>query len=432
MARIDSVYDYYMSTYANKEVSRYDAHKKSELRRVYNSIVKANKESPLYKISNMEEAKKFAIDIKEGTKSIQNVVAALSDSYGGFEDSFQKKVAVSSEEDNVAVKYVGNGEEDNSTDTFSIDVQKLAQPQVNTGNYLKDDVLSFKPGSYSFDLATPSTTYEFIYTVNDGDTNKDVLTRLSNLIASANLGITAEVLERDDNFSALSLTSRQTGLSAEEAYLFNINPDATNDSIVAMSQLGIDKITQEASNSSFTLNGAMRSSLSNTFTINNTFELTLKQPTDGCPATIGFKTNSEAVADNIQTLLDAFNGVIKTAENYADTGASAGNKLFNDVGSVSKSRQASLAYIGLMVADDGQISINKDILAAAVQPDRAGETYQTLTDFKDALGEKAGNVAINPMSYVNKIVVAYKNPGHNFNTPYISSIYAGMMLDKIV
>ena len=49
------------------------------------------------------------------------------------------------------------------------------------------------------------------------------------------------------------------------------------------------------------------------------------------------------MADNIQTLLDAFNGVIKTAENYADTGASAGNKLFNDVGSVSKSRQASLA-----------------------------------------------------------------------------------------
>ena len=83
MARIDSVYDYYISTYANKEVSRYDTHKKSELRRVYNSIVKANKESPLYKISNMEEAKKFAIDIKEGTKSIQNVVAALSDSYGG-------------------------------------------------------------------------------------------------------------------------------------------------------------------------------------------------------------------------------------------------------------------------------------------------------------------------------------------------------------
>ena len=34
------------------------------------------------------------------------------------------------------------------------------------------------------------------------------------------------------------------------------------------------------------------------------------------------------------------------------------------------------------------------------------------------------------MNYVQKVVVAYKNPGHNFNTPYISSIYSGMMLDS--
>ena len=43
MARIDSAYNYYMSTYANKEVSRYDSHKKSDLRKIYNQIVKKNK-----------------------------------------------------------------------------------------------------------------------------------------------------------------------------------------------------------------------------------------------------------------------------------------------------------------------------------------------------------------------------------------------------
>jgi len=35
------------------------------------------------------------------------------------------------------------------------------------------------------------------------------------------------------------------------------------------------------------------------------------------------------------------------------------------------------------------------------------------------------------MNYDNKIVVAYKNPGHNFATPYITSIYSGMMLEQI-
>ena len=50
MAKIDSVYNYYLTTYGSSNVSRYDAHKKSQLRDVYNRMVKLNKESPLYKI----------------------------------------------------------------------------------------------------------------------------------------------------------------------------------------------------------------------------------------------------------------------------------------------------------------------------------------------------------------------------------------------
>ena len=52
MAIIDSAYQYYLSTYGNSATSRYDTHKKSQLRDVYNQIVKINKESPLYKVKN--------------------------------------------------------------------------------------------------------------------------------------------------------------------------------------------------------------------------------------------------------------------------------------------------------------------------------------------------------------------------------------------
>ena len=45
MAAIDSAYQYYLSTYGNSTVSRYDTHKKSQLRDTYNKIVKTNKES---------------------------------------------------------------------------------------------------------------------------------------------------------------------------------------------------------------------------------------------------------------------------------------------------------------------------------------------------------------------------------------------------
>ena len=154
MARIDNAYAYYISTYAQKTVSRYDSHKKSELRKVYNKMVKINKDSPLYKIPNLTDAKKYAIDIKENARSIQNVVASLSDQYGSFEDSFKKRVAMSSDDEKVSVTYIGDGSEESKTNNFDIEVQRLATPQINQGRFLKDNTLSMRPGAYSFDLNT--------------------------------------------------------------------------------------------------------------------------------------------------------------------------------------------------------------------------------------------------------------------------------------
>ncbi len=429
MARIDSAYDYYISTYAQKKVSRYDSHKKSDLRKVYNQILKSNKDSPLYKIPNIEDAKRHAIDIKESAKSIQNVVASLADRYGAFEDSFQKKVAVSSDEEEVGVTYIGDGSEDNNAENFSISVKELAAPQTNVGNYLKDTYHSLPTGSYSFDLNTGSGSYEFQYNVSLEESNLDILTKLANLVNSSDLGITAELRSDGNGSSALALTSLQTGLSENETSLFTIAPNASAASIEAMDVLGINQITEPAHNSSFTLNGTEHSSYSNTFSINNAFELTLKKP-GTAPVTIGFKPNTDAIADNIQTLVDAYNSILSTAHSLSDSNVSAGNHLFNDMVSVSRSQQGSLQYIGLMSSEDGTLHIDKDILTQAVTSERAPQTFETLSKFRDSIGQKAESVAINPMSYVNKVVVAYKNPGHNFATPYISSIYSGMMLDE--
>lgn len=433
MARIDNAYNYYMSTYANKEVSRYDCHKKSDLRKIYNNIVKTNKESPLYKIPHLEDAKKFAIDVKEHAKSIQNVVASLSDRYGNFDDSFRKKVAVSSNEEQVCVKYVGDGTEENSFEEFTVEIEQLASPQVNTGNFLVDEEMGFQSGSYSFDLNTNLSSYELQYNVNPGETNRDILNKLHKLINSSNLGITSEILEDGNGSSALQLTSNQTGLSEEEDSLFSIKPATSGGSITAMDLLGIHQVSSMAENASFKLNGASHSAISNSFTINNAFELSLEGiSSDGVIATVGFKEDSDAIADNIQTLVDSFNGILDTATSYSDNNVGRSNKLIADISSCSKSRKSDLESIGLMVGDNGAITINRDILSQAVNPERAEQTFDTLKEFKNSVGKKAEYASIDPMNYVNKIVVTYKNPGHNFPAPYLSSIYSGMMLDSFV
>ena len=118
MAVIDSAYQYYLSTYAGSGMSRYDTHKKSQLRAVYNNIVKVNKDSPLYKINFTRDTGRFAIDIKEQARSIENFIAALSNNApdDNAEHAFSRKIAQSSDEDAVSVQYIGsNMDADNST-----------------------------------------------------------------------------------------------------------------------------------------------------------------------------------------------------------------------------------------------------------------------------------------------------------------------------
>lgn len=428
-AIMDNMYNYYLTTYGNSTVSRYDSHKKSELRSVYNSIVKVNKESPLYKIKDSGDMQKFAIDIKESARGLTNVVASLSTG-NDLAHAFQKKVAVSDQADIVSVSYIGDDEDGENTSSFQLEVKKLATAQLNHGNYMKSGQLDLEPGSYAFDLNTNTNSYEFQFNVNSDDTNRSVQERLATLFNTANVGVRAEVVEDESGQTALTLTSKQTGLTEGESYLFRVMPETSSESMKVMDKLGIAKVTTPASNSSFLLNGQERSSYANTFTINNTFEVHLKGISeDGSPATLGFKTNVDAVADNIQELVDAYNSVIQTANQYKDT-QTASHKLLADIGSVAQRFENDFENIGLIVHEDSSISIDRSLLADAIDSENAQESFGVLNQFKNALGAKARQASINPMQYVNKVVVAYKNPGKTFATPYITSVYSGMMLDK--
>jgi len=435
MARIDA-YAYYLSTYGQNRPTRYDSHKKSDLRKIYNAIVKTNREAPLYKLSGEDEVAKYAIDIKENAKAIQNVVASLSDNYGEFTDSFRKKVALSSDEDTVGVKYIGNGTETGELENFNIEVTQLSSPQVNTGHFLRNDALSIIPGKYSFDLNVNYAAYEFQFNVNPGESNLDVMRKLAGLVNRSSLGISATIKHgttpEGEPASALNLTSRQMGRSSEEP-IFSIKPGPTSESIQFLERLGIEKITKQAENSRFLINGEEMESLSNTFTINDTFELSLnKTSPEGQPVKISFKTDVDAVADNIMSLVNAFNGILKIAEGSSAEVTGDTNKLFNEMSSVSRSRRESLGEIGLDVADNGTITLNKEQLEIAIQPENADKTFGRLSAFKNAMGAKADTIAINPMNYVNKVVVNYKNPIKTFTAPYFSSVYSGMMLDRYI
>ncbi len=331
---IGSAYDYYLTTYGSRQASRYDSHRKEDLRKTVNKINLLNKESPLYKVKISGDVQKFAIDIKENARSIKNIVASFSETDEGIAAGFHKKIATSSNPDAVTAEYIGDSTALTASEGFEIEVLQLASPQTNIGGFLKQDAYDFLPGSYSFDLNMNSNSYEFQYNINVGDTNEDVLHKLARLVNNAHIGLKADVLNGSQDMSALRLESRQTGLGPDETSLFRIMSDNDPESRQAMQLLGIDAVAAQAENSLFLLNGKKHSSYSNTFTINNAFSVELHSVTPkNSPVEIGFKPGSEAVTDDIQSLVNSFNSILRVADNHSETKLS-NQKLLRDMGSI--------------------------------------------------------------------------------------------------
>lgn len=430
---IESAYDYYLTTYGSRQVSRYDSHRKEDLRKTVNKIKLLNKESPLYKIKISGDVQKFAIDIKENARSIRNIVASFSETEEGIGAAFHKKIATSSNPDAVTAEYIGDSSTLTSSEGFDIEVLQLAMPQTNIGNFLKRDAYDFLPGSYSFDLNINSYSYEFQYNINIGDTNEDVLHKLTRLVNNSHIGLKADVLNGSQDMAALRLESKQTGLGPQESSLFQIISNNDPDSRQTMRILGIDSVAAAAENSTFLLNGVKRHSYSNTFTINDTFSVSLHDVTPKHePVKVGFKPGSEAVTDDIQSLVNSFNSILSVAENHSKTQLS-NEKLLKDMGSIAKTYSSAFTPLGLSVSKKGMISVDRTKLTQSIVSEDADQNLEVLNHFKDAIGRKADEASLDPMNYVNKVLVTYKNPNSakNFVCPYISSVYAGMMVDRI-
>ncbi len=424
-----TAYRYYLDVYGASAATRYDTHNKSELRTVYNNMVKVNKDSPLYKLRNDTSIPRFLIDIKENARQAKNVISSLADSTEGLESSFQKKVATSSDEGIVTASYIGGNNDKGVSHEYAIEVRQMAAPQSNMGNFLDSKNLDLAPGEYAFDLVTTTNSYEFQYTVSPEDTNRSVQEKLARLFNTSGVGISAEVVTDEKDRSSLKLTSKQTGLSDNKSVLFDITPKASSQSMDALDTLGIDRMASPAQNSVFILNGAEHSSYSNTFTINKEFELTLHGISpEGSSAKIGFKTSVDSVADNLQELVDSYNGFIHTGERYS--GSRQGNRLLQDFKNVSYAYRNDLESIGLLIGGNGFISVDRNLLSDAVETRNIRDTFSVLNSFKNSLAAKANYASVDPIRYVDKTVVAYKQPGvSHFPSPYHNSLYSGMMLD---
>lgn len=428
MSGLNAFYNNYLSSYTPKSITRYDTHKKSELRNVYNSIVKLNKESPWYLPTTSKDTQHYAVDIKENARFLHNTLAQ----FGGLEeaDLFQKKSAFSSDSGVVTANFVGEQIPAGMDAEFSIEVQSLATTQENMGKFLEDAPVNMYPSTYSFDVAINDMNYEFQFSIGENETNKDVQERLTRLINSSGIGIKASMVEEEGKTS-LKLESENAGLSRGKEQVFKISDEHTSKSKGTVEYFGLDYVSREAADAHFLINGEPKSTSDNKFTVGKMFELELHGVSEeGVASKVGLKTDIESLTDNINHLIGGYNEFLKAASGYLETQAKS-KQLVGEMKGIASLYNQSMTSVGVMMEEDGSLNIDENVLRqAAINSDDLSETFGYLKDFSASLLRKSTQVSLNPMDYVEKTVVAYKNPGHNFVSPYSTSAYSGMMFNN--
>ncbi|MBO4337972.1 MAG: hypothetical protein J5842_07845 [Lachnospiraceae bacterium] len=400
------------------------------LNQVYNSIVKLNKESPLAILDKSDEAKSYAIALKENARSFRRAVLSTQSDIGesGVLDS---KMPYSTRPEIAEVKYIGD-KNASSAPAFELGVSKLASPQENLGNYLpSEEKIDLPQGAYSFDLSINDIGYEFQFQIREEDTNRDIQDRLSRLITNAEIGVDGEVLTDDEGNSSLKLSSVKTGENPAGKLVFSISDDNTSQNNGIVDYLGLDRVMQHPSDAVFEINGVERSASSNTFTIDKQYEITLKglSPEPDITTQIGLKGDVDSLAENIHSLAGSYNAFLDNTSTISNEHAK-GSLPHSELSYMTRHYAADLDAIGLTFDDNGRLRIDDEKLKEAASSQDARQTIAPVKDFANSMLRKTSQISINPMEYVNKTIVAYKNPGKNFADPYTTSAYSGFLFNN--
>jgi len=430
-AVLSSVYNQYLTTYApQKSNSRFDAHKRSELKNVYNSMLKVNRDAPLYKIDNSAESREFIIGLKEGSRVLHNnIVSVIGDVQNA---RLNGRIAYSTDESIATAEYIGNNDESDADEQYEIEVRSLATPQVNLGLYLPKEERDISPGKYAFDVVVGSQAYEFQYTIKEEETNFDIQNKLSRLINNAGIRLSSSVEEDDNGFTALRIESSQKGSSADEvAGAFTITDSKDRKVFGSVPYLGIDYVAREATSAEIVVNGQETESSSNVFLINKKYRIALNgiSPAEGVTTRVGVKPDTEAVVENISNLIGSYNNFIKSMNAYSSR-LNKNETLFMEMNNIIKPYTNEMAKVGISISEGGTLDMDVDSLTKAINESADPESVDALNSFTSSVLKKSNDISLDPVAYINKKVVAYKNPGKNFTSPYTASAYSGLLFNS--
>lgn len=418
-----NVYNFYHTAMPRVAATKYDSHKKSELRSLYNNMVKLNQRKPFYKLSLSDATQSYVIGIKTAAMELKTSSAFLSED---INPALQKMAVTTDAPSDISVSLLTN-EYSSLPSDLSIQVNQLASTQKNTGTPVPATGSSIKEGTHYITIQKSGGEYQFEIETKKGESNLRIQRRLSMSINNSNIGIRARVLE-SGTASSLNLESQASGVGALEDGLHFMVNGSQEDGLVDI--FGLNNVTNYPTDAQFLLNGEPQTSNSNQISINNGIGIELKKASD-TEANIHLAPDHTALLEDVDDFVHYYNRLIDLA-NQTEGNPSGSKKLLREINTITRRFHNTLESSGLKIDESGHMEKDEALLVQSTESGQFQELFDQLSDFKNAINDATNKITLNPMEYVDKTIISYPNTKQNFPNPYMPSIYSGMLYNQYV
>lgn len=420
MLDLNNIYNYYhsMQLFAPRGNNRTNnSHKKDDLKTLYNNMVKENTSSPFYKFTFSDATQAYAIGIKEAALTLESESQALS---GEDNDVFKQLTAVS-ENENVLYASLNGSLPEDFPEELAIQVEALATGQTNVGAFLPANQASIPAGDYSFGIAVGYNEYNFQLTVHEGDTNREIQRKLAGSINDNNIGVRASIRNnRTEGTSALVLRSDAVGLPNDSELFFRFDEAYLENDISSV--LGVSHVETKPGNAQFYINDTLHTSISNRISLNHSMDIDLLSASDS-PVHVYLVPDEEKVSDKLKDFVDSYNQLVDIARNSAsEKGAT---RLFRDITGIANRHQESLKAAGLTLDDNGYLTKTEEVDSTQIR----SLFNEDLSSFRKDIKRTTEKMTLNPLNYIDKVVVTYPNTEGTYPNPYNPSKYSGLLFN---
>ncbi|MDE7298448.1 MAG: hypothetical protein K2N94_06405, partial [Lachnospiraceae bacterium] len=275
-----------------------------------------------------------------------------------------------------------------------------------------------------------SESYEFSYKISSLSTNREVMTKLADFINKSSVAIHAAVEDSADReFSRIVLTSDETGTPKGEELIFNITDSKQDAAPGLVDWFGLDRVAQPPSNADFSVNGRDFSNMRNDFVLNRSLTIHLKQISYG-DIVLSPEASGNQVEKALGDFLNSYNTMIGLTKN-GPAGNRRSARLQSDLTHIFASGLEELNLAGIHRQEDFTLVADNESLRSPETLNRLRALFEEPDGLLAQLSRKMQDIALNPMEYVDKIIIAYPNLSRaGFSNPYSTSIYTGMMFNS--